>query len=376
MLGPVSGPHAELKARANAGPETENGTGTGTGRERAGGLRWVAGLAVVLALLAPGAAVTLPAAAQAEPGGEWSAAAPLPERNSEIAVAELDGKIYVLGGYPSTRVVTNAVQVYDVAADGWEMGPPLPAPIHHAVAAGVDGVLYVIGGEFEPSGVARQGVFQDAVWAYDPRRGAAGSDAWQPRARMPTARSGMASAVIDGKIYVAGGRPPRGSDFAVYDPAADEWTVLPPLPTQRNHLAAAAIGGKVYVAGGRFGGGVGSEMTAALEVYDPATNAWAARASLPAPRAGVNGTAVAGCLYVFGGEGNDAHPEGVFGDVDVYDPGADAWRSLAPLPVAVHGVTGAPVVGDRIHLAGGGTSRGGSSGSTLHQVFRPAATCG
>jgi hypothetical protein len=27
--------------------------------------------------------------------------------------------------------------------------------------------------------------------------------------------------VHDGLIYVAGGRPPRGHDFAVYDPAAD-----------------------------------------------------------------------------------------------------------------------------------------------------------
>ena len=327
-------------------------------------------------LLATGAGVAPPAAAQADPGGEWAAAAALPETNSEIAVAELDGKLYVVGGYPSSRVVTNAVQVYDLAAGRWELGPPLPAPLHHAVAAGVDGVLYVIGGEFEPSGVARAGVFQDSVWAYDPRGGASGAGAWQSRARMPTARSGMAGATLDGKIYVAGGRPPRGSDFAVYDPAADEWTVLPGLPTQRNHLAAAAIGGRVYVAGGRFGGGVGSEMTAALEVYDPAANAWSAKAPLPAPRAGVNGAAAGGCLYVFGGEGNDAHPLGVFGDVDVYDPGADAWRALAPLPVAVHGVTGAPVVDGRIHLAGGGTARGGSCGSTLHQVFRPAAVCG
>ena len=37
----------------------------------------------------------------------------------------------------------------------------------------MDGVLYVIGGEFEPSGVARQGRYQDTVWAYDPRRASA-----------------------------------------------------------------------------------------------------------------------------------------------------------------------------------------------------------
>jgi N-acetylneuraminic acid mutarotase len=314
--------------------------------------------------------------ASAPAGAEWEERAPLPEANSEIAVAELDGRIYVIGGYPASRVVTNAVQVYDPATDGWTSGPPLPVPLHHTVAAAVDGVLYVIGGEFEPSGVARQGVYQDTVWAYDPRREMGEDGAvWLPRAPMPTARSAMATAVVDGKIYVAGGRPPRGNDFAVYDPAADAWTPLPDLPTARNHLAAAAIDGKVYVAGGRFGGGVGSEMTAALEMFEPATGSWTSLAPLPAPRAGVNGTAAGGCLYVIGGEGNDAHPQGVFADVDVYDPRTDIWRAITPLPVPVHGVTGAPVIDGWIHLTGGGTARGGSSGSTIHQVLRAGTGC-
>jgi N-acetylneuraminic acid mutarotase len=193
---------------------------------------------------------------------------------------------------------------------------------------------------------------------------------------MPTARSASAVAVIGTKIYVAGGRPPRGVDFAVYDVATDSWEVLPDLPTQRNHLAAAAIDGLVYVAGGRFGGGVGSEMTAALEVYDPATNAWSARAALPAPRAGLNGIAAQGCFYTFGGEGNDSHPRGVFEQMERYDPYLDTWTALEPLPVAVHGVTGSAFLNGVIHLPGGGTERGGNSGSTHHQVYRVTHTCG
>src|SRR5215217_6167213 len=108
---------------------------------------------------------------------------------------------------------------------------------------------------------------------------------------MPTARSGGGAAVIDGKIYVVGGRPPRGADLAVYDPAADSWTVLPDMPTQRNHLAVGAIDGMLYVAGGRFGGGVGSQMTDVLEIYNPRTNTWSSGAAMLAPRAGVMGVA-------------------------------------------------------------------------------------
>src|SRR5207249_11539141 len=136
-------------------------------------------------------------------------------------------------------------------------------------------------------------LYLNTVYELDPQAGT-----WTERTAMPTGRSAGGTAVIDGKIYVAGGRPPRGNDFAVYDPAADTWQALPDLPTQRNHLAVAAIDGKVYVAGGRFGAGFNSERTAALEIYDPATNAWTTGAPLPTPRGGVAGVEANGCLYV------------------------------------------------------------------------------
>lgn len=329
----------------------------------------LAGLVGGVALLA---ALGLAAVAtRAQPGESiWEQRAPLLEPNSEIAVAELDGKIYVMGGYPSTRVYVDTVQVYDARADRWEYGVPLPQPMHHTMAAAVGGVLYVIGGEVSLTGVANQGIYLDTVYAFDPATGA-----WTQKASMPTARSAGATAVVDGKIYVAGGRPPRGHDFAVYDPAADAWTVLPDLPTPRNHLAAAALNGKVYVVGGRFGGGVGSEMTDVVEVYDPASAIWSRAAPMPAPRAGINGLAARGCLYVFGGEGNDAHPSGVFAQNEVYDPRTNTWHGLEPIPTPVHGVTGAAYLDGWIHLPGGGVARGGSSGSTIHQVFRAVVDC-
>ena len=147
------------------------------------------------------------------------------------------------------------------------------------MAASVGGVLYVIGGEINPNGIANASVYLNTVNAFDPATGV-----WTQKASMPTERSAAAADVIDGRIYVAGGRPPHGNDFAVYDPAADAWTALPDLPTQRNHLAAAALGGKLYVVGGRFGGGVGSEMTDVLEVFDPAAGSWSRAAPLPAPQ--------------------------------------------------------------------------------------------
>lgn len=301
------------------------------------------------------------------PTAGWGRRANLLEANSEMSVAELEGKIYVIGGYPESRVSVRTVQVYDPLSDAWQLTTPLPVALNHTMSAAVNGKVYVIGGQ---PGSGGAGPFTDTVYEFDP-----GSENWRARAPMPTARGGGAAAVVNGKIYVAGGRPPRGNDFAAYDPATNTWIRLPDLPTQRNHLGAAAIGGKVYVAGGRFGAGFESEQTDRIEVYDPVTNAWTVKAPMPHPRGGINVSEAHGCLHVFGGEGDDEAPTGVHADHDVYDPVSDRWFSLPPMPTPIHGVTGAVFVNGLIYLPGGGTTIGGASGSTIHQVYRPTVSC-
>jgi N-acetylneuraminic acid mutarotase len=194
---------------------------------------------------------------------------------------------------------------------------------------------------------------------------------------MPTARSAGAAAVIGNLIYVAGGRPPRGADFAVYDALNNQWTTLPNLPTARNHLAACAIDGKVYVAGGRIQAGFSSPMTNVLEMYDPASSLWSTRAPMPTTRGGINGIAAGGCFFVWGGEGptGPANPNGMFNQMEMYSAAQDRWYRLEPLPTAIHGVTGAAYVNGWIHAPGGGTSTGGSSGSLIHQVFWVGDLC-
>ena len=131
---------------------------------------------------------------------------------------------------------------------------------------------------------------------------------------MPTARSSGVAVVHDGKIYVAGGRPPRGSDFAVYDTRSDSWQVLPPLPTQRNHFTGAAINGRIHFVGGRQGDGLSPLMTTVHEVYDPQSGSWTTAAPMLRARSGMNGVMARGCFHVWGGEG----PAGMFPDHDYY----------------------------------------------------------
>ncbi len=301
-------------------------------------------------------------ASPAQEPGQWAQRAPLLAPNSEFAVAELDGRLYILGGYPADRETVKTVQIYDVATDRWELGPDLPERNNHGMAASVNGKLYLIGGQTEASGET----YVDTVYELDPAAGK-----WVEKTKMPTRRSAGVALVHGGRIYVAGGRPPRGKDFAAYDPQADRWETLPDLPTARNHIAGAVIDGRIHVIGGRIGGGFRSEQSAAHEVFDPQTREWRAAAAMLRPRSGINGVLANGCLHAWGGES----AAGMFADHDYYDPRSDSWTKLPDMPLPVHGVTGAAFVNGLIHAAGGGTQTGGSSGSLHNQVYRPAVSC-
>ena len=358
------------------------------------------------------AMMTAPTAHSAD---EWSKRAQLVEPNSETAVAQMGTKLYVLGGYPSTRLTVVSAQEYDAATDKWRLIAPLPKPLNHAMAVSVGGKVYMIGGQetagggrtgrtkrkrpsiFNPnspdfdwrqarkrfkgfkkgkrkgkSGFRRQAAgYSNAVYEWDPT-----TDKWTEKAPMPTKRSGGGAAVLDGKIYAAGGRTSQtGNHFAAYDPKTDKWETLPNVPTQRNHLGVVAVAGKIWVVGGRFGGSFRAEQTDVVEAYDPKTGKWAKMKSMPKPRGGVNVIAANECIHVFGGEGNPESATGVWPDHDVYNPKTNDWTSLDPMPVPVHGVTGGAFINGWIHFPGGGTRIGGSSGQRLHQVVKAKMDC-
>ena len=305
---------------------------------------------------------TTPAEPRSEREGEWGTRAALTEANSELSLAELNGKLYLLGGYPATRQTVRTVQVYDIANNTWELGPSLPLPNNHGMAVGINGKVYLIGGQT----TADDPSYISTVYALDPAVGE-----WVAKESMPTARSGGVAIVLDGKVYVAGGRPPRETDFAVYDPITDTWEELPNMPTPRNHLTGAAINGRIHVVGGRQGPGLSPLMTTVHEVYDPQTRTWTTAAPMLRARSGMNGVMARGCFHVWGGEG----PGGMFPDHDYYDPRTDMWNRLPDMPIPVHGTYGSAFVNDRIWVVGGGIHIGGNSGSRHNQVHWPSVSC-
>jgi N-acetylneuraminic acid mutarotase len=322
-------------------------------------------------------AVTVQSQSISPAADSWGKAAPLLEAVGEQAVAQLDGKIYLIGGKLEGKGYLATVQVYDVATDTWEWGTPLPVAINHNVAVAVNGKIYSIGGQTQTQ--IAGGSPTDVTFEYDPS-----TKQWRTRAPLPSRRTASAVAVVNDKIYVVGGRtPPQGEadydDFAVYDPATDIWTRLPRLPTRRHHLNAVAIGGKIYVAGGSLIVGSGGYAdsggtTNVLDIFDPATNTWSQGQPMPTAREAASGIVANGCFHIFAGEVPDAD---VLLPHEVYNPVTDTWTKMPDnIPIPMNGISpsGGGFENGIIYLPGGTTTPGGMQIDVL-QTFRPTQTC-
>jgi N-acetylneuraminic acid mutarotase len=185
------------------------------------------------------------------------------------------------------------------------------------------------------------------------------SNSWSARADMPTGRSYLAAAAVDGVIYVIGGRSDATNSETVneaYDPATDSWSTKAAMPTGRWLLAAATVNGIIYAIGGE------ANMTpeTANEAYDPATDSWTTRAPMPTGRTSLAAATVNGIIYAIVGYSATAN--------GAYDPATDSWSTKAAMPTARYGLAAATVDGF-IYAIGGWN---GTSYQTANEVFDPA----
>ena len=72
---------------------------------------------------------------------------------------------------------------------------------------------------------------------------------------------------MDGRLYAIGGRVDGSYDRnlnvnEVYDPGTDRWRRVAPLPTARSGIAAAVLGGRILVVGGEAPGGTFHQVEA------------------------------------------------------------------------------------------------------------------
>src|SRR2546425_8969700 len=99
------------------------------------------------AFLLAGTVASVAAAVGAQSKGEWGAKAPALLKRTEVAVAAVRGKVYVVGGLQQgLSFITPAVEEYDPATDTWRHRASLPSGLHHAGIGAVNDRIYIIGG--------------------------------------------------------------------------------------------------------------------------------------------------------------------------------------------------------------------------------------
>lgn len=186
---------------------------------------------------------------------------------------------------------------------------------------------------------------------------------WEQAAPFPEPEEELFGVTANGRMYVIGGYGTNGgpapSTVHEYDAAVDRWTEKSPIPIPVHHQAQALYDGKIYVFGGCMrplsGPGMnGWEPVDNAWEYDPAADSWTALAPMPGRRCAAIAEEVGGKIYVIGGRQASAHVT-VASNTDVveeYDPARDLWGAVkAPMPTPRSG-GGSAVHDGKIYTAG------------------------
>ena len=281
----------------------------------------------------------------------WTRLEPMPTARTTLGVAVVNGKIYAIGGYGAGGYL-NVNEEYDPATNTWTTKEPMPIPRASFGIAVVENKIYVIGGvigyDVDAEGIITCSINQ----VYDPL-----TDTWETMEPMPTNRSQLNANVLDGKVYMIGGR--TGGQYTtvalnqVYDPETDTWTTKTSIPYPVVRYASAVVDDKIYIISGQneFHSLVNLNFT---QIYDPENDVWSQGAQMPVVTTHAAADATTGVfapkrIYVIGGEGGFVYP---LDQNYVYDSQADVWITGTPMPTSRSNPAVA-VVNDLVYVIGG-----------------------
>jgi N-acetylneuraminic acid mutarotase len=299
----------------------------------------------------------------------WDQGDVMHTNRTEITTALLNNKIFVIGGadYMDEGAV-DTVEIYDPTSNEWTVGPSLPYELDHAPSVVYDGKIYVIGGFLKDK------ITTNKMLIYDPD-----ANEWTEGTPLPTPRASAVAEVVNGSIYVISGldtdHKPVDTNV-VYHIENDTWTSKAPMPgvhRLKHHAASAEVDGKIYVIGGRlFGNEVPNEINDALTnlddnwMYDPIGNNWTLVESMPIRRSGFTAESSDGKISVFGGQ----VAQGSIKNAESYDPNTDKWTIEPSMKVNRSGLSAA-AYNDKIYVLGG--QHEGLQALSVNEILNPMA---
>ena len=290
------------------------------------------------------------AAWREKPAPGWTVLKNAPVKRYEAPNLVIDGKLYVIGGFSGqeTQALTRT-DIFDPATSCWSPGPALPIPITHVTPATFGGEVWIAGGYYGD----HPGPSDDVALSFEPA-----SSEWRRRAPLPTPTASAMLVEHAGRLHAIGGYLDRDATTAahwVLAPDGNKWEPLAPMKHPRGHHTAVSINGRIYVFGGQFQHDTNPLDLAVVEAYDAEADRWDEPSPMPAPRSHVETSTIVrdGRVVLLGGL-DRARSLRIRGlpDVVSYDPTADRWCVLPPLPIGLIGPT-AKVIGDKLYLTGG-----------------------
>ena len=304
---------------------------------------------------------------------KWETVSQLPTGRSAFSTAVVDGKIYLIGGTlfeneSSGPFGLSTVEVYNPHNNSWKRVADMPTPRSNAGAAVVDGKIYVAGGLAATDRRMESTNILKVVEVYDPQ-----TDTWERKQDMSQPRLSFGIGVVKKEIYVMGGiefplrMQWRLDHVEVYDPDTDVWHNRPSLLTRRDGFETAVIEDSIYVIGGRGWPSIAQNgpYLATIDVYEPG-NKWRKKTDLPSLRYGFSSVVVADEIYLIGGLEGAAFDQHVK-TVESYHPKAEMWRIRKSMPIG-NTPFGVATVNQKIYILG--SEREGGELSLDVEVFK------
>jgi DNA-binding CsgD family transcriptional regulator/N-acetylneuraminic acid mutarotase len=189
--------------------------------------------------------------------------------------------------------------------------------------------------------------FTDTQFAPTAVNARAGDTVWQAASVMSLARGRLAAVAVGQQVIAIGGETATGVTglVEILDTATQRWRIGQNKPTPVANVSAVVISGTVIVPGGYTAAGV---PTSIVERYDPVADSWSTLAPLPSPRFAYAIAAYQNRVYVMGGWDGQRYVDTVF----IYDAAANRWTTGAPLPLA-RGFSAAATLDAAIYVVGG-----------------------
>jgi hypothetical protein len=280
--------------------------------------------------------------------GTWTGKASLPFKRSSCVGFSLDGKGYSCAGLDSVLKDQKDLWQYDPVNNTWSQKADLPGLARRELSAFTIGDYAYVG---HGRNLNSTEIFY-SFYKYD-----ASSNTWSAIADCPVKRYTSTGFSIDSIGYVCCGIVPgvsRYKDLYAYNPRTNSWSQKASLPSaalNRSYATCVSLNHKAYL----MGGFEGQYMKDFYE-YDPIQNTWTQKADFGGGlRNGGAGFALHG--YVMMGLGGDATTT-VYKDWYYYNPSNNTWTQMNSYPSDNKRQQAVFVIGNTGYICGGDDGKG------------------